>query len=124
MVKMLSKAEVDREYIDESFDAHTPVLVVRWEDGPGRGERLWELPEGMCVVGNAPRRLGVRIRRQTEDSYAVRLLWENTQLSWPALTRMELLASCLSPVLGALGIDLWSLLEQPPSIIRGWRLAA
>ena len=32
---------------------------------------------------------------------------------WPALSRLELLTSCLAPLLAALGVDLWSLLEQP-----------
>ena len=31
----------------------------------------------------------------------------------PALSRLEVLGSCLGPLLAALGIDLWSLLEQP-----------
>jgi hypothetical protein len=124
MARTLPAAEVVREYIDDSFDAHAPVRVLRWEDKSGRGEHLWELPEGLCVVGAAPRKLGLRIRRQGEDDYAVRLLWENTHLTWPALSRMELLASCLSPVLGALGVDLWSLLEQPLCASRGTRLAA
>jgi hypothetical protein len=41
------------------------------------------------------------------------LLWENTQLSWPALRRVEMLGSCLSLLLRAVGIDLWSMLERP-----------
>jgi hypothetical protein len=112
MTLTLPAVEVVREHIDESFDAHTPVLVLRWSKGPGPAERLWELPEGMCVVGTGPRRLGLHIRRGAGDGYAVRLLWESTQLSWPALSRVELLASCLAPLLAALGVDLWSLLEQ------------
>jgi hypothetical protein len=124
MARTLPAAEVVRKYIDESFDAQAQILVLRWDDVPGNTERLWELPEGLCVVGNAPTRLGYRIRRHGEDSFAVRLLWGNTQLSWPALSKMELLASCLSPVLGCLGIDLWSLLEQPMESRRGARLAA
>ena len=124
MARTLPAAGVIREYIENSFDAQAPVMVLRWDDEPGRGERLWELPEGLCIVGAAPRRLGFRIRRHNEDSYAVRLLWDNTQLIWPALSRMELLASCLTPVLGALGIDLWSLLEQSFSAPRGEQRAA
>lgn len=124
MARTLPSAEVVREYIDEAFDSETPIRVLRWDDEPGRGERLWELPEGMCVVSTAPRRLGVRIRRHDEETYSVRLLWDNTQLNWPALSRMELLASCLSPVLGALGVDLWALLEQPLTARRTTRLAA
>jgi hypothetical protein len=112
MIQALPTAEVVREHIDELFDAHTPVWVLRWAKGPGPAERLWELPEGLCVIGAGPRRLGLRIRRESPDAYAVRLLWESTQLSWPALSRVELLASCLAPLLAALGMDLWSLLEQ------------
>jgi hypothetical protein len=113
MTQTLPSAEVVRTYIDESFDPYMPVLVLRWEGGARLTERLWELPEGLCVVGGAPRLLGVRIRRESQDGYQVRLMWEGTLLSWPALSRVEILASCLSPVLGALGVDLWSLLEQP-----------
>jgi hypothetical protein len=113
MVPTLPTGEVVRKYIDESFDAYTPVMVLHWENNTGPAERLWELPEGMCVVGAPPRVLGVRIRRQRTDAYAVRLLWEGTQLTWPALSRLELLGSCLGPLLGALGIDFWSLLQQP-----------
>ena len=51
MARTLPTAEVVRKYIDESFDAHAPILVLRWQDTSGPGERLWELPEGMCVVG-------------------------------------------------------------------------
>ena len=39
-------------------DRQAPVLVLRWpQDGPA--ERLWELPEGLCVVGAPPGLLGV-----------------------------------------------------------------
>ena len=86
MAQTLPAAEVVRQYIDDDFDAFTPVLVLRWSDAARSEERLWELPEGMCVVGLAPRRLGVRICRQTREVYAVRLLWDGTQLIWPALS--------------------------------------
>jgi hypothetical protein len=108
----LPTAEVVRQEIDDTFDRHTPVLILRWqEEGPA--ERLWELPEGLCVVGGPPGRLGVSIRQGLGDDFAVRLLWERTLLSWPALSRMELLGSCLASLLAALGFDLWSMLEQP-----------
>ena len=107
----LPTAEVLRKYVDETFDWHAPVLVLRWQEGPA--ERLWELPEGLSVVGGPPSLLGVSIRRVAAGTYAVRLLWERTLLAWPALSRLELLGSCLGPLLGALGIDLWSLLDQP-----------
>ncbi len=85
MASTLPKAQVIRKYIDESFDALAPILVLRWQDTSGPGERLWELPEGMCVVGAVPRKLGLRICRLAADRYAVRLLWEGTQLNWSAL---------------------------------------
>jgi hypothetical protein len=112
MAITLPAAEVVRKYVDETFDPHTPVLALRW-DADGPAERLWELPEGLCVVGGPPTRLGLAIRRQPGGDYAVRLLWERTLLSWSALSRLEMLGSCLGPLLAALGLDLWSLLEQP-----------
>jgi hypothetical protein len=113
MMQTVLAGEVVRKYIDDSFDAYTPVMVLRWADNPGQADRLWELPEGMCIVGGGPLLFGIRIRRQSPDTYAVRLLWETTQMRWAALSRVALLGSCLAPLLGALGIDLWSLLEQP-----------
>jgi hypothetical protein len=113
MIQTLPTAEVVSRYVDDSFDPYAPVMVLRWESSPGPAERLWELPEGMCVVGPAPRLLGMRIRRESGDDYALRLLWDSTQLHWPRLSRLEILGSCLAPVLSAMGMDLWSLLEQP-----------
>ena len=122
MARTLPTAEVVRNYIDDYYDARTPVLVLDWQEAPGQAEQVWELPEGMCVVGPPPRRLGVHIRRLERDAYAVRLVWDNTQLNWPILSRLALLASCLTPLLASLGVDLWSLLEQPvPSVRCGRR---
>ena len=112
-MKALAPAEVVRKCIDDSFDLYTPVWVLRWAEMSGNAQKLWELPEGMCVIGAPPARLGVSIRRESKSAYAVRVLWERTVLSWPSLSRVELLGSCLAPLLAALGVDLWSLLEQP-----------
>jgi hypothetical protein len=112
MATALPTAEVVRKAIDETFDRYAPVWVLRWQDD-GPAQRLWELPEGLCVVGGPPGRLGLSIRPQASGTYAVRLLWERTLLSWPGLSRLELLGSCLSPMLAALGLDMWSMLEQP-----------
>jgi hypothetical protein len=112
MLTALPAAEVVRKYVDELFDPHTPVLVLRWTGDSGPAERLWELPEGLSVLGGPPTRLGVSIQRESGGGYAVRLLWDRTLLAWPALSRLELLGSCLGPLLAALGIDLWSLLGQ------------
>src|SRR5262245_42355514 len=108
----LPPVEVVRRQIEESFDLHAPLYVLHWR---GRGERLWELPDGVCLAGQGPGRFGYRLQRRGEDRYDVQLLWDRTRLGWTDLSRVELLASCLSPLLGALGVDLWSLLDQAPA---------
>lgn len=114
----LPTAHVVRKYVDDTFDTHTPILVLRWaEQGPA-SERLWELPEGLSILGTPPERFGLCLRRHSADGYDVRLVWERTQLSWPALSRIELLSSSLAPLLAAMGLDLWSLLEQPIPGVR------
>jgi hypothetical protein len=112
MARSLPTAEVVRKYIDESFDANAPVQVLRWPGDSAQAERLWELPGGHCVAGVAPTRVGWVIRRSAADTFSVRLLWDRTTLSWPAVSRTELLASCLGALLAAVGVDLWSVLEQ------------
>lgn len=112
MVQALPTPEVVRCYFDDAFDPHLPAMHLRWGQ-TGRPERLWELPEGVCLVGPAPQRFGVNIQRQGPDSYSVRLLWDRTCLNWLSLTRVQLLTSALAPLLGALGTDLWYLLDQP-----------
>jgi hypothetical protein len=111
MAQALSPPAVLRCYFDESFDPHLPAMCLRWA-GP-QPDRLWELPEGVALVGPPPQRFGVSIRRDGEDAYAVRLLWDRTCLTWRALSRVQLLACALVPVLAALGTDLWYLLDQP-----------
>jgi hypothetical protein len=113
MPAKLPSAEVVRKFVEESFDPHAPVLVLRWPEPAGSAERLWELPEGLSILGKPPRQFGLQLRRQAADGYAVRMVWERTQLSWPALSRMELLGSSLAALLSAVGLDLWSMLEQP-----------
>ena len=61
----------------------------------------------------APRRFGLLIRRNSSDAYSVQILWDRTQLVWHAVSRLDLLGTCLAPLLAAVGLDLWSLLEQP-----------
>jgi hypothetical protein len=122
MTQSLPSVEVIRKFIDTDFDPRSPVLVLDWSDS--HSERLWELPMGLCVVSAPPRQFALQARRHEVDSYAVRLRWDGTLLSWPALSRVELLGSCLSPLLSALGLDLWSLLEQPIPSRRSWARAA
>ena len=117
MPRMLPPAEVVRKYVDDTFDVNTPIMVLRWTD-PAACERIWELPEGLSVVGPPPRHFALLVRRAAGDGYAVRLMWDRTQLSWPGLSRLDLLGSCLGALLSSLGLDLWSLLEQSGPALR------
>ena len=112
MSRSLPSAQVVRKTIDEAFDVRSPVFVLEWSEG-ANSERLWELPDGFSIMGLAPKRFGLLIRRNSSDAYNVQILWDRTQLTWRAVSRLDLLASCLSPLLAAVGLDLWSLLEQP-----------
>jgi len=123
MSRTLPPAQVVRKVVDEAFDIHSPVLVLQWSDG-GATERLWELPDGFSIVGGAPQRFGLLVRRHSSDAYGVRMLWDRTQLVWRGVSRLELLGSCLAPLLAAVGLDLWSLLEQPVPSARMHHWAA
>jgi hypothetical protein len=113
MVQALPTPEVLRCYFDDAFEPHLPAMALRWRSAEGRAERLWELPEGVSLLGPPPQRFGVSIRRRDTDSYGVRVLWDRTCFTWHALPRMQLMTSALAPLLGALGTDLWYLLDQP-----------
>ena len=113
MVKTLPQPEVLRCYFDDSFQPRLPAMCLRWRESAE--ERLWDLPGNVSLVGPPPQRFGITVQRRTFDTYSVRLLWNHTGLSWPTLTRAELLGSALSPLLGAMGTDLWHLLDQPVS---------
>jgi hypothetical protein len=124
MARALPPAQIVRKFFDEAFDRQAPVWALRWDEAPGEADRLWELPEGLCVVGPPPRRFGIHLKRHGADGYAVRLQWDRSLLSWPALTRVELLGSCLAALLAAVGSDLWAMLDQPLPAARGWLRAA
>jgi hypothetical protein len=110
----LPAPEVLRCYFDEGFQPHLPAMSLRWNPLPrSRVERLWCLPEGVCLEGPPPERFGVTVQRQDADAYAVRLLWNKSRLSWSSLTRVQLLTSALGPLLRALGTELRYLLDQP-----------
>jgi hypothetical protein len=110
----LPAPEVLRCTFDDGFQPPLPAMNLRW---PGRdhelAERLWYLPKSVCLVGPAPARFGITIRRRQANAYAVQVLWDETYLSWTNLNRVELVSSALASLLRALGTDLWYLLDQP-----------
>ncbi|MFO0876143.1 MAG: hypothetical protein U0840_02130 [Gemmataceae bacterium] len=124
MLTTLPDAEVIRQCIDPAFDSKMPVLALRWPDMRPHTEGTWELPGGMIIQGGLPRRFALALQPTSDQRFQVRLLWDHTQMSWPAATRQELLASCLNPLLAALGRDLWSMLDQPFASVRVWPRAA
>jgi hypothetical protein len=110
----LPAPEVIRCYFDEGFQPHLPAMCLRWDaDSLGRAERLWYLPEDVCLEGPPPERFGINLQRLGTNAYAVRLLWNQSRLSWASLTRVQLLTSALGPILRALGTELRYLLDQP-----------
>jgi hypothetical protein len=113
MLTTLPPPEVVRCYFDDGFAPRLPAMCLRWDAAALGGERLWELPEGVTLHGPPPARFGVSIRRRGDDSYNVRLLWDRTCLTWDDLPRAQLLNCALAPLLGAMGTDLWYLLDQP-----------
>jgi hypothetical protein len=113
MPATLPPPEVVRCYFDDGFEPPLPAMALRWDVDAAGDDGLWELPEDVTVAGPPPRQFGITVRRRAADTYAVRLLWGRTGFRWQALTRAQLLGSCLRPLLEALGTDLWYLLEQP-----------
>jgi hypothetical protein len=106
--------QVLRSYVDDSLAGPVPAVVLRWPGLAGAdAARYWDLPEGVNVVGPAPRLFGITIHRHGPDTYAVRLLWDQSTFGWQALSRSQLLGSSLVALLAALGSDLWYLLDQP-----------
>lgn len=102
-------------YFDDGFTPHLPAMRLRW-DGDAPTDQTWDLPGGLSIVGPPPRRFGLSIHRHGPDTYRVRLLWDQTGLSWTAVPRGELLTSSLAPLLAAMGTDLWYLLDQPVAV--------
>jgi hypothetical protein len=113
-MESLPAPEVLRCFLHTGFQPPLPAMRLRWDaNALGTAERLWYLPEDVCLTGPAPEDFGVTIQRRGADAYAVRLLWNKTCMSWSALTRVQLLTSALAPLLRAMGTDLWYLLDQP-----------
>jgi hypothetical protein len=109
----LPRPEVIRRFTDAEYHPPMPAMRLRWDASATGFDRLWELPDNVSMTGPAPERFGISIERHGEDAYAVRMLWNQTHLSWAALKRVQLLTSSLAPLLAALGTDLWQLLAEP-----------
>lgn len=110
----LPPVEIVRRSADDDCDDAMPVLSLRWDVPPSGGdERLWDLPRGARLIGPPPRQFGLRLSPTADGAYALRLHWDGTRLSWPALSRGELLACSLGEVLAALGQDLWAMIDRP-----------
>jgi hypothetical protein len=101
-------------FFDESVQPHLPAMLLRWDlQAPGLNDGVWHLPDGVVLKGAAPERFGVTIERRHPNVFRVRVLWNHLNLIWDHLSRRQILASSLTPLLEALGTDLWYLLEQP-----------
>jgi hypothetical protein len=106
----LSRPEVVRCFFHKSCELQLPAMELRWSPD---AERIWYLPDCVCLKGPAPHRFGITIHRHGEDAYRVRVLWNRLFLSWDNLARVHLMSSSIALVLNALGTDLWYLLNQP-----------
>ena len=80
----LAEPEVLKCYVDDGCHPHQPAMRLRWRvDRGGPSERMWYLPDGVCLLGPAPEHFGVNIHRRAADAYTVRLVWNKTRLwSW------------------------------------------
>jgi len=110
---ILPRPQVLRSFAFRENELVLSALELSWSaEAPGSGLRTWHFPNSIRIQGPPPRQFGVTIRRLDVDCYAVRMLWNEVCLSWNNLKRVQILASALSPVLKALGTDLWPMLEQ------------
>jgi hypothetical protein len=114
MLETLPKPEVIRQGMDHAQTTSVPALWLRWNhDSPTTAEKIWYLPKDLCLTGPAPERFGVMIQRRGDDSYELRVVWNEMSLAWHSLRRVQILSSALNPLLRALGKDLWQMLVQP-----------
>ena len=101
-------------FFADAFDPPLSGMEIAWDfEAPLLGDRVWHLPGGVRLQGPAPSRFGITVVRNGDDAYQLRMLWNGLCLSWERLTRVQIMASSLAPLLGALGTDLWRLLMQP-----------
>jgi hypothetical protein len=88
-------------------------MQLRWPGDAGERVQNWTLPGGEGVQWPLPKRFGLLVRRQSEDAYALSLVWDANCRQWFSLRRHEIADSSLRPVLAALDTQLDYLLDQP-----------
>ena len=110
----LPRPEVLRCFLEDSFQPPLPAMGLCWDvDAADVADRVWRLPDGVSIRGPAPSRFGVSVSRHGADAYQVRMLWNGLGMTWENLSRVQIMASALAPMLAALGTDVWNLLTQP-----------
>jgi hypothetical protein len=110
----LLRPKVLRCFYEDRFQPPLPEMELRWDaDATDVADRLWHLPDGVSIKGPAPTRFGVSVHHAGNDAFQVRMLWNGLAVNWDRLSRVQLMASALAPLLAALGTDLWNLLGQP-----------
>lgn len=100
-------------YFDEAFTPHLAAMRLRWPQAAE--DRLWRLPQGVCLSGPPPERLGVNLQRLAPNTYALCLVWDEKGFRWASLTAAELITGDLCVLLEAIGTDLRGWLTQPVS---------
>ena len=77
-------------------------------------EKLWELPDGVNIMGLPPERFGFHVQRMGRDAYAVpRAVESDVFQLGGAVADATTVQLPSAPLLTTLGTDLWCLLEQP-----------
>jgi hypothetical protein len=112
-VKTLPEPDVLDCDFDDQFAPALAAMTLRWPGDAAVDEDVWFLPQGVHLTGRAPVRFGLRVRRCGLDTYALSLLWDTTRLSWPNVTRDDVVNGSLPSILAALRTDLAYLLDQP-----------
>jgi hypothetical protein len=102
---------VESCYSDDGFSPPLAAMRLRW---PASVSRTWLLPGGLRLAGPPPARFGLTLRRLTQTTYTLCLVWDDLCLRWASLERKELLGGSLAEVLAAMGSDLRYMLDQPP----------
>lgn len=99
-------------YLDKTFHQAVSAMRLHWPVG-SLAEQSWHLPQGITLTSPPPEQFGLSIKRWADDAFALRLLWNDHLLEWRQLSRRQILTCSLTPLLRALGTDVWQLLEQP-----------